>query len=308
MALSDELIGAPPSRAAYSSTRATPVELVEAILAASRPATPSVTPSSISVLTMPGDVRERPNSVDVRRRARPAARRADRDQGPVRFQARWPSTFGGVRALKTTSSTSTGLAERMERAGAIIVGKTNSPVMGSAAPATTRCSGRRAIRSTSRNTGGSSGGGAAAVADGLLPLAEGTDGGGPSASPRHGAASTATSSRRARAVHRAPQRLRWRSAVPVRRPITRTVEDAALALTALTGTIPRSLQPRRAGRFRGRHATLDPGWKIAYSPDFDVFPMDRRVTDVVGKGRQGVRGGRCAGRGGEVGISGRRRS
>ena len=25
------------------------------------------------------------------------------------------------------------------------------------------------------------------------------------------------------------------------------------------------------------------GWKIAYSPDFDVFPMDRRVTDVVGR-------------------------
>ena len=24
------------------------------------------------------------------------------------------------------------------------------------------------------------------------------------------------------------------------------------------------------------------GWKIAYSPNFDVFPMDRRVTDVVG--------------------------
>jgi amidase/aspartyl-tRNA(Asn)/glutamyl-tRNA(Gln) amidotransferase subunit A len=25
------------------------------------------------------------------------------------------------------------------------------------------------------------------------------------------------------------------------------------------------------------------GWKIAYSPNFDVFPMDIRVTDIVGK-------------------------
>ena len=25
------------------------------------------------------------------------------------------------------------------------------------------------------------------------------------------------------------------------------------------------------------------GWKIAYSPDFDVFPVDKRVADIVGK-------------------------
>ena len=67
----------------------------------------------------------------------------------------------------------------MERAGAIIVGKTNSPVMGFRGACDNPLFGpTRNPFDTTRNSGGSSGGSAAAVADGLLPLAEGTDGGG----------------------------------------------------------------------------------------------------------------------------------
>ena len=67
-------------------------------------------------------------------------------------------------------------------------------------------------------------------------------------------------------------------------PITRTVEDAALALTALAGYDPRdpySLDEQVDFTAATRRSIRD--WKIAYSPDFDVFPMDRRVTDVVGR-------------------------
>jgi len=47
------------------------------------------------------------------------------------FKPGWPSTFGGVRALRDfMPDFYCAWAERMERAGAIIVGKTNSPVMG----------------------------------------------------------------------------------------------------------------------------------------------------------------------------------
>ena len=47
------------------------------------------------------------------------------------FKPGWPATFGGVRALRDSASpTHCTYAERMEAAGAILVGKTNSPVMG----------------------------------------------------------------------------------------------------------------------------------------------------------------------------------
>ena len=67
----------------------------------------------------------------------------------------------------------------MERAGAIVIGKTNSPVMGFRATCDNVLFGpTRNPFDTTRNSGGSSGGGAAAVADGMLSFAEGTDGGG----------------------------------------------------------------------------------------------------------------------------------
>ncbi len=65
-------------------------------------------------------------------------------------------------------------------------------------------------------------------------------------------------------------------------PITRTVEDAALVLTTLAGHDPRdpfSLDEEVsfAAALRGSVR----GWRIADSPNFDVYPVDSRVTEVV---------------------------
>ena len=50
------------------------------------------------------------------------------------FTPGWPATFGGIRALKDfTPDISCAFAERIQRAGAIVLGKTNSPIMGSRA-------------------------------------------------------------------------------------------------------------------------------------------------------------------------------
>src|SRR5205807_6660513 len=47
------------------------------------------------------------------------------------FKPGWPATFGGIRALRDqVIDAYCPYAERMERAGAIIVGKTNAPIMG----------------------------------------------------------------------------------------------------------------------------------------------------------------------------------
>ena len=92
----------------------------------------------------------------------------------------WVTTFGGIRAFKdNVTDYYCAYAERMEKAGAILLGKTNSPVMGFRGACDNFLFGpSRNPFNTAKNTGGSSGGSAAAVADGLLPFAEGTDGGG----------------------------------------------------------------------------------------------------------------------------------
>ncbi|MBM3572275.1 MAG: amidase, partial [Alphaproteobacteria bacterium] len=96
------------------------------------------------------------------------------------FHPGWVSTFGGIRALKNhVIDARCAFCERIEKAGAILLGKTNSPVMGFRGATDNYLFGpTRNPFDTTRNSGGSSGGGAAAVADGLMPLAEGTDGGG----------------------------------------------------------------------------------------------------------------------------------
>ncbi len=201
------------------------------------------------------------------------------------FKPGWPATLGGVRALKTfTTDFHCVFAERVERAGAIILGKTNSPTMGFRGTCDNFLFGPTCNPfDLSRNSGGSSGGSAAAVADGLVPFAEGTDAGG---SIRIPAAWCGVYGYQA-SWGRVPMVIRpggFTGTFPFlfEGPITRTVEDAALALTALSGYDPRdpySLdeQVDFAAALRGSVE----GWRIAYSPNFDVYPVDGRVAETV---------------------------
>ena len=65
------------------------------------------------------------------------------------FKPGWPVTFGGVRALKDlVIDAYCVFAERVEKAGAILIGKTNSPVMGFRGVTDNYLFGPTAIRST----------------------------------------------------------------------------------------------------------------------------------------------------------------
>ena len=191
------------------------------------------------------------------------------------FKPGWVSTFGGVRALKNyVVDAYCTYAERMEKAGAILLGKTNSPTMGFRGVCDNYLFGpAHNPFNLSKNTGGSSGGGAAAVGDGLLPLAEGTDGGG---SIRIPASWCGVYGYKA-SYGRVPSLSRPNAFGPApflfEGPLTRTVEDAALAMTALAGydqRDPFSLDERIDFMAATRRSIK--GWKIAYSPNFDVFP------------------------------------
>jgi len=65
-------------------------------------------------------------------------------------------------------------------------------------------------------------------------------------------------------------------------PITRTVEDAALVMEALAGYDPRDpWSLRERVDWRGAAQGSIEGMRIAYSPDYDVFPIDPRVAATV---------------------------
>jgi amidase/aspartyl-tRNA(Asn)/glutamyl-tRNA(Gln) amidotransferase subunit A len=201
------------------------------------------------------------------------------------FKPGWTSTFGGIPVLADQVIDAYCVyAERVERAGAIIVGKTNSPVMGMRGTCDNPLFGpSRNPFDTTKNTGGSSGGSAAAVADGWVPFAEGTDAGGSIRIPAAwcGVYGFKPSWGRVPVVIR-PNAFGGTDPFVAEGPITRTVEDAALVLSALAGHDPLDpyALPGEVDLMAALRGDLQ-GKRIAYSPDFGVYPVDPRVAASV---------------------------
>lgn len=202
------------------------------------------------------------------------------------FKPGWPSTYGGIPALKNNiTNIYCVYAERIEKAGAIIVGKTNSPIMGFRGTCDNPLFGpTRNPFNLNKNSGGSSGGSAAAVADGLVPIAEGTDGGGSIRIPSSwsGLYGFQPSFGRVPMVMR-PNAFGSTAPFLYEGPMTRTVEDAAIGMNALAGydsRDPLSIN-QKVDFITALHKPLT-GWKIAYSADFDVYPVDHRIKEVIG--------------------------
>jgi amidase/aspartyl-tRNA(Asn)/glutamyl-tRNA(Gln) amidotransferase subunit A len=201
------------------------------------------------------------------------------------FKPGWPATFGGIRALRDFKlDTYCAFAERAERAGAILVGKGNSPVMGFRGVCDNPLFGPSCNPfDTAKNTGGSSGGSAAAVADGLLTFAEGTDGGGSIRIPASwcGIYGFKQSFGRVPFISR-PNAFGGTDPFLFEGPLTRTVEDAAIVLTAIAGPDPRDpLSIDDDADFTGAVRRSIAGMRVAYTRNYDVFPIDRRVAGVI---------------------------
>ncbi len=203
------------------------------------------------------------------------------------YKPGWVTTFGGIRALKDyVVDNYCMFVERMEQAGAILVGKTNSPVFGFRGTCDNYLFGpSKNPFDLTKNTGGSSGGSAGAVAAGLLPLCEGTDGGGSIRIPSSwcGVYGYKPSFGRVPLVTR-PEAFGGNVPFIFEGPITRTVEDAALAMTVLAGYDSRDPYciEGDVGFIAALHGSVA-GKKIAYTRDYGIFPVDPRVIAVVDK-------------------------
>ena len=284
----DKLSGATAARLTERMRRRelSPVELLDAFIARIEERNPSI---NAMVIFGFDEAREKARRAE---QAIMAGERLGRLHGlPVAmkdcydFKPGWISSYGGVRALSSyVAKTACIFVERMEAAGAIVIGKTNSPIFGFRGTCDNYLFGpSRNPFNLAKNTGGSSGGSAAMVADGLLPLVEGTDGGGSIRIPSSwcGVYGYKAAFGRVPAISR-PNGFGATAPFVFEGSITRTVEDAALALSVLAGYDSRD--PYSLDETIDPMAALDmplDGWKIAYSRDLGVFPVDPRVIDVT---------------------------
>ena len=190
------------------------------------------------------------------------------------------TTYGSPLHARNVPTHDSLLVERLRAAGALVIGKTNTPEFGAGSQTFNPVFGAtRNPYDLTKTPGGSSGGAAAAVAAGMLPFADGSDLG---ASVRNPAAFCNLVGLRptpGRIPAKGPGDP-W-NPFAVRGPIARTAPDAALLLEALAGPDPRDplsiVEPFTADRLE-----FDPrGVRIAWSRDLGGLPIDPEVSAVL---------------------------
>ena len=171
--------------------------------------------------------------------------------------------------------------------GATVVGKTNMDEFGMGTTTETSAYGpTRNPVDTDRVPGGSSGGSAAAVADGLAGIAQGSDLGGSIRIPAAccGVYGIKPSFGRVPGAGR-PDAFALDSPFASVGPLARTVQDAALALDVCAGphpSDPHSLPgPGSSTRYRDATDRAVDDLAVAYSPTLGLFDVAESVRDVT---------------------------
>jgi amidase len=176
------------------------------------------------------------------------------------------------------------VVERLKAAGAIVIGKSNTPEFGAGANTFNAVFGAtKNPWDLARTCGGSSGGAGVALATGMGPIAQGSDLGG---SLRIPAAFCGIVGFRTTPglVPVYPRELAW-DELSVSGPMARTVADTALMLSAIAGPDDRSpisyaADPREL--LRAVRAPSVKGCRVAWTPDLNgLIPVDAEVARVA---------------------------
>ena len=208
------------------------------------------------------------------------------------------TTFGLAACAGHVPEADCVMVERLRAAGAVIVGKTNTPALGMLGESKNRL-GPDSVNpfDPGRTSGGSSGGSAAAVAAGLVPWATGSDSAGSITQP-----ATYCGVYGAKPSHgRVPT---WPNAgdsllFADNGPLSDTVADAALMLAVSAGhdrrdpvslrDTPPDFEGSAAAGTRDAQSGDRPlaGMRIAWSPDLGHFPVDAEVRDIAEEAAKG---------------------
>src|SRR5262245_17100530 len=211
---------------------------------------------------------------------------------PVAFKDLTPTagirTTFGSKALEHFVPTEDAIVvERARAAGAIVIGKTNTPEFGCKGVTDNQIFGHtRNPWHLERNAGGSSGGSAAALAAGLTALAEGSALAGSIRIPAAACGVVGLKPSLGR-VPRYPERNAWTSLSHVG-PMARTVHDAALFLSVLAGPDERDPQslPATGEDFARAPAGGVHGLRVAWSADLGYAPVTpevRRLAELAAR-------------------------
>jgi amidase len=195
------------------------------------------------------------------------------------------TTYGSTVFADHVPAVDSLLVQRLRAAGAIVVGKTNTPEFGVGSHTFNEVFGpTRNPWALDRSAGGSSGGAGAALAAGLVPIADGSDHGGSIRNP--------ASFNNVVGLRPTPGLVPssgsgdgWDPA-GVLGPMARTVGDLALMLAAISGPDPRSpLSYGDPAEFRGDLRGDLAGVRIAWCPDLGGLPIEPAVLAVLGQAR-----------------------
>lgn len=173
---------------------------------------------------------------------------------------------------------------RLKAAGAIIVGKTNTPEFALGTTTDNRILGPTGTPfDPDRVSGGSSGGAGAALGDSLVPLATGSDIGGSLRVPASfcGVYGLKPTFGVVPNINR-PDAFSDHTPFSHNGPMARTVEDAALALDVMAGQHPRDpfSVPSRDSYRDAVDRPVDE-MDIAYSPDLGTYPVEDQVRETL---------------------------
>jgi amidase len=195
----------------------------------------------------------------------------------------WLTTYGSPLMASNVPAADELLVERVRRAGAVVMGKTNVPEFAAGSHTFNPVFGTTLNPyDLSRSAGGSSGGAAAALATGMVPLADGSDMGGSLRNPASFCNVVGLRPSLGR-VPEWPQYNAWET-TSVGGPMARNVSDLALLLSVLAGPdrrVPLALGDPGSAFEPPLSGSLS-GLRVALSVDLGgAFEVDDEVAAVV---------------------------
>jgi amidase len=269
----------------YRARKTSPLEVMQAVLAR----VDAVNPRLNAIVTLARDA-----ALREAKTATAALKKTGRKLGPLHGVPVTIKDLTPTKGIRTTwgskifehnvPTEDSLIVERLKAAGAIVLGKTNTPEFGAGGNTFNAVFGpTRNPWNTALTCGGSSGGAAVALATGMGPIAQGSDLGGSLRTPAAfcGVVGFRTTPG---LVPMHPTLLAWDS-LGVTGPMARTVGDVALMLSAVAGPddrAPLSYDTDAGAFLKAVKAPSVKGWRVAWTPDLNgLIPVDAEVARVA---------------------------